>query len=181
MSYYFPEGTKLFYSVTFAAAVTLSYNTVGAPSITGANASGSWGINVTGTAANITGTAAIANGGTGQTTADAALVALGERTGSTGALVTPTGTTAQRPTPVTGHLRFNTTLSKPEVYNGSAWGSVGGGATGGGADEIFIENGQTVTTSYTIGASKNAMSTGPVNVADGVIVTVPSGSRWVVL
>lgn len=123
----------------------------------------------------------ISEGGTGSTTAAAALVALGERTGATGALVTPTGTTAERPTPATGYLRFNTTLSKPEVYNGTAWGSVGGGATGGGSDEIFIENGQTVNTNYTIGTSRNAMSTGPISVASGVVVTVPTGSRWVVL
>ncbi len=123
----------------------------------------------------------ISEGGTGSTTAAAALVALGERTGATGALVTPTGTTAERPTPATGYLRFNTTLSKPEVYNGTAWGSVGGGATGGGSDEIFIENGQTVNTNYTIGTSRNAMSTGPISVASGVVVTVPTGSRWIVL
>ena len=123
----------------------------------------------------------ISEGGTGSTTAAAALVALGERTGATGALKTPTGTTAERPTPATGYLRFNTTLSKPEVYNGTAWGSVGGGATGGGSDEIFIENGQTVNTNYTIGTSRNAMSTGPISVASGVVVTVPTGSRWIVL
>ena len=123
----------------------------------------------------------VSEGGTGSTTAAAALVALGERTGATGALNTPTGTTAERPTPATGYLRFNTTLSKPEVYNGTAWGSVGGGATGGGSDEIFIENGQTVNTNYTIGTSRNAMSTGPITVASGVVVTVPTGSRWVVL
>ena len=123
----------------------------------------------------------ISEGGTGSTTAAAALVALGERTGATGALVTPTGTTGQRPTGVAGYLRFNTTLAKPEVYNGTAWGSVGGGATGGGADEIFIENGQTVNTNYTIGTSRNAMSTGPISVASGVVVTVPTGSRWVVI
>lgn len=123
----------------------------------------------------------VSEGGTGSTTAAAALVALGERTGATGALKTPTGTTAERPTPATGYLRFNTTLSKPEVYNGTAWGSVGGGATGGGSDEIFIENGQTVNTNYTIGTSRNAMSTGPISVASGVVVTVPTGSRWIVL
>jgi hypothetical protein len=78
-------------------------------------------------------------------------------------------------------LRFNTTLTKPEVYSGTAWGSVGGGATGGGSDDIFIENGQTVTTNYTITTSKNAMSTGPITIDSGVSVTVPSGSVWVVL
>lgn len=162
-------------------ARTISYNTVGAPSTAGVNATGDWAINVTGTAANITGTAAIANGGTSATTAAAALVALGERTAATGALITPAGTTAQRPTGTTGYFRFNTTLGKPEVYNGSAWGSVGGGATGGGSDEIFIENGQSVTTNYSMASGRNAMSTGPITVAGGITVTIPTGSRWVIL
>ena len=38
-----------------SVAVTISYNTVGAPSTTGTNASGTWGINVTGTAADLAG------------------------------------------------------------------------------------------------------------------------------
>lgn len=38
-----------------SGALTVSYNTVGAPSTTGANASGTWGINVSGTAASLSG------------------------------------------------------------------------------------------------------------------------------
>jgi hypothetical protein len=38
-----------------SGALTVSYNSVGAPSVTGANASGTWGINVTGTAGSISG------------------------------------------------------------------------------------------------------------------------------
>lgn len=79
----------------------------------------------------------------------------------TGAVKIPVGTTAQRPTPATGDLRFNSTLGKPEVYNGTAWGSVGGGATGGGSDEVFFENSPNVTTSYTITTGKNAQMVGP--------------------
>ena len=56
-----------------------------------------------------------------------------------------------------------------------------GGATGGGSDEVFYENDQTVTTNYTITASHNAMSAGPITVNNGVTVTVPSGTRWVVV
>ncbi len=41
---------------------------------------------------------------------------------STSAMITPAGTTAQRPvTPVTAMLRFNTTGSNMEFYNGTAW------------------------------------------------------------
>ena len=40
-------------------------------------------------------------------------------------LVFPTGTTAERPsTPIVGMLRFNTTLSVYEYYNGTQWVSV---------------------------------------------------------
>jgi len=61
------------------------------------------------------------------------------------------------------------------------WGSVGGGATGGGGNDVFYENSQVVTNSYTLTTSKNAMSTGPITINSGVVVTVPSTQRWVVL
>ena len=57
----------------------------------------------------------------------------------------------------------------------------GGGATGGGDDQVFFENDQVVTASYTITAGKNASTTGPMEIDDGVVVTVPDGSRWVIL
>ena len=91
------------------------------------------------------------------------------------------GTTADRPTPVTGMVRYNSSLTKFEGYGASAWGALGGGATGGGPDEVFVENGQIVTTSYTISTGKNAMSTGPITVNADVVVTVPTDSRWVIL
>lgn len=111
-----------------------------------------------------------------------AWVVVAENTAPTGAFVTPAGTTAQRDvSPVNGYFRFNTTTSNWEGYNGTVWKAVGGGATGGGADEIFVENGQNVTVNYTIPATRNAMSTGPITVDSGVTVTVSSGSRWVVI
>jgi hypothetical protein len=100
---------------------------------------------------------------------------------STGAIQLPFGTTAQRPTAATGQVRFNNTLTQFEGYNGTAWGKIGGGATGGGSDDVFIENGQTVTTTYTLTAGKNAVSAGPVTVNAGITVTVPSGASWVIV
>ena len=51
------------------------------------------------------------------------------------AIKIPSGTTAQRPsTPIQGQLRYNTTTSNTEIYNGTTWEEVGGGpfdATGG--------------------------------------------------
>ena len=101
---------------------------------------------------------------------------------SVGYVKLPVGTTAERSgSPVDGMIRYNSTLGRYEGYSNSAWGGLGGGATGGGSDQIFIENGQTVTTSYTISANKNAMSTGPLSVDSGVDITVPDGANWVVL
>jgi len=100
---------------------------------------------------------------------------------NTGAAKLSVGTTVQRPTPVTGMVRYNSTTGKFEGYGATAWGALGGGATGGGADQVFVENGQTVTVSYTLTTGFNAMSTGPITLASGVAVTVPSGARWVVL
>jgi hypothetical protein len=57
----------------------------------------------------------------------------------------------------------------------------GGGATGAGTDEIFWENGQTVNTSYSIPVGVNAGSFGPITIASGVTVTVPSGGVWTVV
>jgi hypothetical protein len=101
--------------------------------------------------------------------------------GTTGALELPDGTTSERPTGVAGMIRFNTQLNTFEGYKSGVWGAIGGGATGGSSDDIFYENGQSVTTSYTITTNKNAMSAGPITVASGVTVTIPSGSFWVVV
>lgn len=99
----------------------------------------------------------------------------------TDSITLPKGTTAQRGTAADGKFRFNTTLNQFEGYSNSAWGAVGGGATGGGSDQVFIENDQTVTTNYTISTNKNAVSAGTLTVNSGVTVTVPSGARWVVV
>lgn len=64
---------------------------------------------------------------------------------------------------------------------GVKWALAAAGATGGGTDQIFYENGLTVNTNYTISTNKNAGTFGPVTVANGVTVTVPDGSTWVVV
>lgn len=93
----------------------------------------------------------------------------------------PAGTEAQRPTPATGMLRFNLDAESFEGYNGNVWGSIGGGATGGGGDDVFYENSQIITTNYSITVGKNAMTAGPVEISNGVEVTVPNGSTWTVV
>ncbi len=102
-------------------------------------------------------------------------------TGTTGSTVVPVGTTAQRDvSPSAGYVRYNTTTATFEGY-GSAWGSIGGGATGAGGDAVFQENAMIVTTSYTLTTAKSASSVGPITINGGVVVTVPSGARWVIL
>jgi hypothetical protein len=49
------------------------------------------------------------------------------------------------------------------------------------ASNGLIVNSATVSASYSIPSGSNAMSVGPVTVASGQSVTVPSGNRWVVL
>lgn len=55
------------------------------------------------------------------------------------------------------------------------------GARGGGADLIFYENDQVVTTDYSITPGKNAMSAGPITIADGADVVIPTGSVWTIV
>ncbi len=100
---------------------------------------------------------------------------------TTTALTIPDGTEAERPTGVTGMIRFNTDITQFEGYNGSAWSSIGGGATGGGADTVFFENNNAVTTNYELTANKNAVSAGPITINSGVTVTVPPGQSWVIV
>lgn len=129
--------------------------------------------------AGLTGTVAVANGGTNATTAAEAQVNLGIQTSATGSNILATGTEAQRDaTPQQGYIRFNTDSDSFEGYNGIIWGSIGGGATGGGGDSIFYLNGQLVTANYTIAAGNNAGTFGPVGIASGVTVTIADGSVW---
>jgi len=74
--------------------------------------------------------------------------------------------------------RFPATL--PAVSGANLTG-ISAGATGGGSDEIFYENGQNVTTNYTITNGKNAMSAGPITIDSGVTVTVGSGETLTIV
>ena len=98
----------------------------------------------------------------------------------TGALKIPAGTTGQQPSPVTGMIRYNSSTNLFEGY-GTAWGSLGGGATGGSGNQVFFENDQTISVDYTIPSTKNAGTFGPITVDTGVTVTVSTGSTWTIV
>jgi hypothetical protein len=124
----------------------------------------------------------ITSGGTGAASASAAKIALQIITALTGSEILPVGTTAQRDvSPASGYIRFNTDTLQFEGYNGSQWTAVGGGATGGGSDQIFVLNGQTITANYTIPSGSNASTAGTVTINTGIVVTVSTGSRWVIV
>jgi len=67
------------------------------------------------------------------------------------------------------------------AIDGSNLTGISAGATGGGSDEVFYENDQTVTTNYTITNGKNAMAAGPITINSGVTVTVGSGETLTIV
>ena len=135
--------------------------------------------NVTATGAGaFTGNVSAANFSTAGFANAANVVASGNsQFNGTGALKIPVGTNGQRPTPATGMVRFSSTDVQFEGYNGSQWTSIGGAAAGG----AVYENKQSITANYTMSTNYNGESVGPIQIDSGVTVTIPSGSRWVVL
>ena len=107
---------------------------------------------------------------------------------STGFLKVPVGTDAQQPgqsgapTAAIGQFRYNSDQNRFEGYKNTGWGELGGGAgaTGGGTDQVFLETGQTITTTYSLTAGKNAITVSP-TINNNVEVTVPSGETLVIL
>ena len=98
-----------------------------------------------------------------------------------GAVILPAGTTAQRPSGTSGSIRYNTTTGQFEGYTSTDWGSIGGGATGGGNDTVFFLNSNTVTANYTITSGYNALSAGPITINANVTVNISNGANWVVV
>lgn len=83
---------------------------------------------------------------------------------------------------ITGQLWVDSDDNKIYVYNGTSFTLAGGaGAVGGGTNQVFYENDQTITSDYTITSNKNAMSAGPITINNGITVTIPSGSVWSII
>ena len=107
---------------------------------------------------------------------------------STGFLKVPVGTDAQQPgqvgapTAAIGQFRYNSDQNRFEGYKNTGWGELGGGAgaTGGGTDQVFLETGQTITTTYSLTAGKNAITVSP-TINNNDEVTVPNGATLVIL
>ena len=78
-------------------------------------------------------------------------------------------------------LNTTGTASSGTYVSGSmAWTDLAplGGVVG---ENVFFNNETDINSSYSIPASTNAMSAGPINVASGVTITIPSGSNWIIV
>lgn len=85
---------------------------------------------------------------------------------STGALTISKGTTAQRPTAASGMLRFNTTTTEFEGYNGTAWASVGGAA--------LVNDTTTATNLYPLFATATSGTAATLNTSNAKLLYKPS-------
>jgi len=65
------------------------------------------------------------------------------------------------------------------VYNGTGfvWSTVASAVASG----AIYENTQNITQNYTMTTGNSGESAGPISIASGVSVTIPAGSRWVIL
>jgi hypothetical protein len=147
-------------------------------------------------------TVTIAQGGTGQTTANAAFNALApSQASNTGKYLTTNGTDSSWATVVSGATISNDTSTATNLF------PIFSDATSGTPTTVYTSNAKllykpstgelqstaviasngifvnnlTVSENYTIPSGSNAMSAGPVSINSGITVTVASGSTWVVV
>lgn len=182
-------GTGTVNGITLTGTVTSSGNLTLGGTLSGVSLS-----------TQVTGTLPIANGGTGQTTANAAFNALApSQTGNSGKYLTTDGTntswatagvTASNDTSTSTNLyplfATATSGSLTTIYTSNAkllykpsTGELSVSAPR--ASNGIVVNSQTVSADYTIASGDNGLSAGPVSVASGITVTVSSGSNWTIV
>ena len=160
--------------------------------------------NTTGTASNVTGTVAIANGGTGQTTANTAFNALApSQTSNSGKYLTTDGTNTSWGSITAGATISNDTTTSTNLYPLFAAATSGVPTTiytgntkylykpstgeltspiHTASNGLFV-NATTLVSSYTIASGQSAHTIGGVSgftIPSGLSVTISTGSRWVI-
>jgi hypothetical protein len=184
---------------TTTGSGTLTINNTGVTSFS----AGTTGLTPsTGTTGDVTlaGTLAIANGGTGQTTANTAFNALApSQATNAGKYLTTDGTNTSWA--AAGATISNDTSTATAVYPLFSSATSGTATTLNTSNakllytpstgefqssEVVANNGifansQTVSANYSIPSGSNGGSFGPVTVASGITVTIPSGSVWTVV
>ena len=84
--------------------------------------------------------------------------------------------------PKTGsNLTFNSATGALGATSYTGDGSNLTGVASAVADGCIYENSQTISNNYTISTNKNALSAGPITIANGVTLTIPSGSTYVIV
>jgi hypothetical protein len=111
------------------------------------------------------------------------------------AIFVPIGTSAQRPTGANGMFRYNVDTSTFEGFANGAWGSIAGSGVGGGyykgnagaagntidKGNLYRINSNTQSNNITIVDGENALTAGPMVIANGINLTVETGGRVVIV
>jgi hypothetical protein len=134
-----------------------------------------------GTVTSVTGTAPVVSSG-GTTPA----ISMAAATGSVNGYLTSTDWTtfnskAAAFTYTTGYIPYGQGTTTPNQSSSLTFASSTLTAPIVSASNGLVVNSNTVSASYSIPSGSSASSVGPMTVASGQSVTVPSGSRWVVL
>jgi hypothetical protein len=124
---------------------------------------------------------AVADGGTGASTANTGFNNLAPaQTGNSGKFLTTDGTDTSWAT-VDALPSQTGNSGKYLTTDGTdpSWATLDTDANS--TTKGLYEMANTISANYTIGTNNNAMSAGPITVNSGITVTVPSGSRWVIV
>ena len=97
--------------------------------------------------------------------------------GSGGASVTVSTTAPVSPNE--GALWVNSETGELSAYYGNSWAEIF--VSGTTNQDVFTLNKNTISSSVTIPSGSNAVSVGPIYINSGTTITIPQGSKWVIL
>ena len=182
----YSDGTN-FYSAQTSSAGNFNVNgnlsVTGTSSFTGAITANAVS-GTTGTFSGAVSGSSFSGAGTGLTGTAASLTAGSATTATTATTATNLTGGSLNQLPVQSASGTTTFIAAPSVigngliWNGTniIWGTISAASAGG----VVYENGQTITSNYTMTTGNNGESAGPITIADGVTVTIPDGSYWVI-